>query len=214
MPSQSDIDDSLVAVSGRYSSGLAEKPSVFHNGEEDIDSDTQPFSYPTNPHEAGTYKHKMVADKLRKELSLLLSIERRIIYEFRNPIRFELPLGKHQGIFNQKEINSLNHIMDKLHGSDIVLVEHSVSVAGDIAGKNTKMDLVAYRKSTGLLQIIDWKFGTNPVGIDNNEQLKSYMRCLLKKVFPKDNIKWVELLIVQPNGAGGAIKTKMIDMME
>lgn len=170
--------------------------------ENDTGADIELFSDPRRANEEGTLKHKIVADKLRKELSPIFSIHGVPIFKFDRPIQFELPEKQGWGRFNKKEINEINSIMTKLRGSDIVLVEYNIPVTRKMAGIRKQIDVVAFNSDTRILKIIDWKFGTVPVTIDNNAQLKSYVQCLLKEVFLNDNVERIQVFIVQPNWQG------------
>ncbi|KAA6205671.1 MAG: DUF2800 domain-containing protein [Candidatus Tokpelaia sp.] len=170
--------------------------------ENDTGADSELFSDPRRANEEGTLKHKIVADKLRKELSPIFAIHGVPIFKFDRPIIFEMPEKQGWGRFNKKEINEINSIMRKLLDSDIVLVEYSLPVTRKMAGIRKQIDVVAFNSATRILKIIDWKFGTVPVTIDNNAQLKSYVQCLLKEVFLNDNVERIQVFIVQPNWQG------------
>jgi len=165
-------------------------------------ADSELFSNPRRPNEEGTLKHKRVADILRKHLSPVFSLHGVPIFKFDRPITFAMPEKQGWGQFNKKEVNEINSIMSKLLGSDIVLVEYSLPVARNMAGLRKQIDVVAFNSTTRILKIIDWKFGTVPVTIDNNAQLKSYVQCLLKEVFLNDNVERIQVFIVQPNWQG------------
>jgi len=168
----------------------------------DDSAEAEIFSESSHPHTEGTFKHEAVAAKLRNELSPVFSLHGVPIFKFDHPIQFKLPEKSGWGQFNKREVDNLNRMMKKLIGSDIVLVEYNIPVIAGMQGVRKRIDVVAFNSETRILKIIDWKFGSYPVTIDDNPQLKSYVQCLLKDVFINNNVDWIEVYLVQPNWQG------------
>jgi len=181
----------------------------------DDDDDTEIFAEPTAPHALGTMKHKAVADKLCDNLSVVWPFGTAgKIYKFKNTIDFTVSERFPWGQFKEDEVSYLNQALSDLQKATSILVEYRLPPKPGTAERPKRIDVVAYYAESKTLKIIDWKFGRNPVPVDNNPQLNGYVRRLLADFIGADNgdkVKWIEISIVQPNSYVGETKRRFLN---
>lgn len=181
--------------------------------EDDSADDTELFTTPKSAHALGTLKHKAVADKLRAELLLIFPSQAGTIYRFQDSVKFHYDEEFQWGKFEDDEVLYVNQVLADLQNADSVLVEYNLPAKQGMFKQAKQIDVVAYYSRARTLKIIDWKFGSVPVGIDNNAQLNSYVQRLLHDFMQGNtgSVEWIEISIVQPNSHIGETKRKFLN---
>lgn len=146
--------------------------------------------------QTGTHFHEVAS-------SILLQVQPRDFY-----LLSEEPLGFEAAMVYVDLIES------ECKNAHYLVVEHHFDLSALHPGMFGTADAVAYFEKEKLLRVYDYKHGTSPVDVEDNEQLLYYaIGALLSLSFP---VTRVELVVVQPRSSvkrDGKIKRWGFDLV-